>query len=150
VPFIVNDDPVLAADVGADGVHLGADDPSPELARRVLGDRAIIGISCYNDVERAVRLASGAADYVAFGAFFPTTSKMPRAHATPETLRAARPRLSVPVVAIGGITPENGAALVEAGADLLAVISGLYHVADPLSQVRRFQQLFSQRSESLP
>ncbi|MBI1733110.1 MAG: thiamine phosphate synthase [Gammaproteobacteria bacterium] len=144
-PFIVNDDPALAAGAGATGVHLGADDPSPAMARQWLGDNGIIGVSCYDDVELAARLAHGGADYIAFGAFFPTRTKTPRASL--DTLRAARTRLSVPMVAIGGITPDNCAPLLDAGADLLAVVSSVYDHPDPAGQVQRFQSVFRRYGE---
>ena len=141
-PFLVNDDPALAADVTADGVHLGADDPSFEFARQLLGPDAIIGVSCYDALERACQFSRSGADYVALGAFFPTTTKAPRAFATLDTLRAVKTQITQPVVAIGGITPDNAGFLVAAGADLLAVISSIYGAADPARQVARFKSLF--------
>ena len=141
-PFLINDDPALAAGVGADGVHLGMEDPAPETARQMLGPDAIIGVSCYDDVERARNLVRSGADYVAFGAFFPTATKSPRVTATLDTLRQAKRQLRQPIVAIGGITPENSESLVRAGADMLAVISSLYDAEDPGRQVTRFQALF--------
>jgi thiamine-phosphate pyrophosphorylase len=146
-PFIINDHPELAAAVGADGVHVGEDDVSPERARRILGAGAIVGVSCYADVTRAVRMAAAGADYVALGAFHPTTSKTPRAHATTDTLRAVREQVRCPVVAIGGITPENSAALVAAGADLLAVIGALYAADDPVRAVAQLNGLFPRPTE---
>jgi thiamine-phosphate pyrophosphorylase len=141
-PFLVNDDPALAAAVEADGVHLGMEDPSLEAARQLLQPGAIIGVSCYDDVERARKLARSGADYVAFGAFFPTETKTSRATASLETIHRSRPHLHQPIVAIGGITPENSEPLVKAGVDMLAVISSLYYAKDPAHQVRRFQELF--------
>jgi len=141
-PLLINDDPALAADIGAEGVHLGMEDPSPEAARQLLGADAVIGVSCYNDVERARNLVRSGADYVAFGAFFPTATKLPRATATLDTLRRAKRQISQPIVAIGGITPENSAPLVRAGADTLAVITSLYSADDPARQVDRFRTLF--------
>lgn len=142
VPFIVNDDPELAHASGADGVHLGADDPAPDVARRLLGPDALIGVSCYDDVDLALRLQDAGADYVALGAFHPTTSKQPRTRATPGMLSDARRRLTCPIVAIGGITPENSAPLIAAGADVLAVISAVYGVADPLPVMAAFRRQF--------
>ncbi len=141
-PFLVNDDPALAAEVEADGVHLGMEDPSLEQARQLLRPGAIIGVSCYDDVGRARKLARSGADYVAFGAFFPSGTKSPRAMATLETLQTARKEIHQPIVAIGGITAENSRPLVSAGADMLAVISGLYGAEDPARQVTLFQALF--------
>lgn len=149
-PFIVNDYPELAAAVEADGVHVGEDDASLETARALLGADAVVGVSCYADVERAVRLAGDGADYVALGAFHPTATKTPRTRATVATLRAVRRRVRCPVVAIGGITPENSAALVAAGADLLAVIGALYAANDPVRELARFNQLFPPPAEGEP
>ena len=109
IALIINDDIELAATVGADGVHLGKADSTLRSARKRLGAKAIIGVSCYNEFERAVAAASEGADYVAFGRFFPSQSKPDPVAADPELLRQAGQRLSMPVVAIGGITPENGA-----------------------------------------
>jgi len=143
-PFLVNDDPALAAHVGADGVHLGMDDSLPGAARQLLGPDALIGVSCYDDVERARKLVRDGADYVAFGAFFPTATKSPRTMATLETLRAAKRQISRPIVAIGGINPQNSGPLISAGADMLAVISSLYDDDDPARQVGRFQAVFGE------
>jgi len=125
VPLIVNDDPRLAAEVGAAGVHLGIDDPEPAAARRLLGPQAIIGWSCYNDRDRLARARDAGVDYVALGAFFPSTTKPGARRARPADLAAGR-RSGLVVVAIGGITPDNGAALIAAGADWLAVAGGLF------------------------
>jgi len=131
VPLIVNDDPRLAWDIGADGVHLGQDDPPYEEARALLGPEATLGVSCYNSLDRAVSAQRIGADYVAFGRFFPSKTK-PRAKQAPlALLREARRQLSIPIVAIGGITPENGSALIEAGADRVAVIEGVFGQPDP-------------------
>lgn len=138
-PLLINDDVELALAVGADGVHLGRDDGDIASARRRLGSEAIIGVSCYNDIERA-KSAAGA-DYVAFGRFFPSGSKPLAAPADIATLRQARQHLNVPIVAIGGILPENGGQLLEAGADLLAVIGGLFDT-DPKQAAETFQTLF--------
>lgn len=142
VPLIVNDDVNLAADIGADGVHLGADDASLATARDALGPEAIVGVSCYNRPERALAAQDAGATYVAFGRFFPSGTKPAAVQATPSLLREVRPRLGLPVVAIGGITPENGALLMAAGADLLAVIGGVFGHADPRVAARAFETLF--------
>ncbi len=142
VPLIINDDIELAVQIGADGVHLGKDDDDIELARSKLGDHAIIGISCYNDIDKAKAMQSAGATYVAFGRFFPSTSKPLASPARLETLQIARQQLNLPIVAIGGILPENGPALLQAGADLLAVIGGVFNQDDPKSAARQYRQLF--------
>ena len=141
VAFIVNDDPGLARELDADGVHLGEDDTSVDDARRLLGDVAIIGVSCYDDLARARRLAAAGADYLAFGAFFPSPTK-PRARRASLQLLSDSAVLGLPRVAIGGITPENGGPLVAAGADLLAVISGVFDAADPAAAARAYLSCF--------
>ena len=140
VPVIVNDDARLAADLGA-GVHLGEHDGSVEAARALVGDDAIIGVSCYDTLERAHAAAAAGADYIAFGAFFPSTTKPNARRATPALLRDAA-RLGLPRVAIGGITPDNARPLVDAGADLIAVVSGVFDAPDPLAAARACQALF--------
>ncbi len=141
VAFIVNDDPGLARELDADGVHLGEDDASVDDARRLLGDAAIIGVSCYDDLARVRRLASECADYLAFGAFFPSPTKPHARRASLQLLRDSD-ALGLPRVAIGGITPENGGPLVAAGADLLAVISGVFDAADPAAAARAYLSCF--------
>jgi thiamine-phosphate pyrophosphorylase len=143
VPVVINDDPQLAARVRAAGVHLGRDDPPLAQARRLLGAHALIGVSCYNELERALVAEAQGADYVAFGRFFPSSTKPAAVLATPELLRAAKRCLHVPLVAIGGITPDNGAALISAGADALAVIGGLFAAADIRAAARRYAVLFA-------
>jgi thiamine-phosphate pyrophosphorylase len=110
VPLIVNDDPRLAAEVEADGVHLGRDDRGLRPARKLLGPSAIIGVSCYDRLERARVAQAEGADYLAFGRFFPSHSKPGAVPAGIELLRAAHREFYLPLVAIGGITPENGRA----------------------------------------
>ena len=126
IPLIINDNVELAAMIGADGVHLGREDASLAAARKRLGANAIIGMSCYDSLEQALDAAAAGANYVAFGRFFPSATKpgAPRAHL--ETLRIARGKLTIPLVAIGGITADNAQPLLEAGADLLAVIEGVF------------------------
>ncbi|KAF1712044.1 thiamine phosphate synthase [Pseudoxanthomonas kalamensis DSM 18571] len=141
VPLIVNDDFALAHAVGAAGVHLGEDDGDIAAARQALGPDAIIGASCYDDIGRAHRAVAAGASYVAFGAFFPTTTKTTTRHADPRLLAEAA-ALGVPRVAIGGITPANAAPLVQAGADLLAVVAGVFAAADPLSAVAAYHACF--------
>jgi thiamine-phosphate pyrophosphorylase len=142
IPLIINDDVELAVAVGAHGVHLGKADSTVRSARKQLGANAIIGVSCYNELERAVEAASEGADYVAFGRFFPSQSKPDTVTADPELLRQARQRLGIPVVAIGGITSENGQPLITAGAQLLAAIHGVFGQADVQAAARRYAELF--------
>lgn len=142
--FIVNDDAGLARQVDADGVHLGGEDGSVAEARALLGAAKVIGVSCYNRAPLAFEAARQGADYVAFGAFFPSGVKPQAVAATPELLREARRDLNVPIVAIGGITVQNGAQLVEAGADALAVISALWSAPDIEQAAKDFSNLFQQ------
>ena len=141
IALIVNDDVELAATVGAAGVHLGEDDVDIAAARARLGAQAIIGVSCYDSLERARRFAGAGADYLAFGAFHPSPTKPYARKATPALLREAKV-LGVPLVAIGGITPANGAALIDAGANYLAVISAVFGASDVRAAARRFVALF--------
>ena len=142
VPLLINDDIELAALVNADGVHIGKEDGAVAQARKRLGNAAIIGVSCYDSVERAIAAQSQGATYAAFGRFFPSSSKPLAAPAHIETLRQAKLKLTIPLVAIGGILPENGAQLVAAGADLLAVIGGIFEHR-PEQSARAYQALFS-------
>lgn len=142
VPLIVNDDLSLAQRIGADGVHLGRDDVDPEVARSRLGPRAIVGVSCYDRLERAVEAQGLGADYVAFGRFFPSTTKPLAVQATPELLLRARERLTIPLVAIGGITSENGRSLVSAGADMLAAVDAVFGQPDIRRAAAAFTRLF--------
>ena len=142
IPFIVNDDVELALAAGADGVHLGEDDGDIAAARARLGAGAIIGVSCYDSPARARRLAAAGADYLAFGAFFPSPTKPNARRATPEMLREAKP-LGLPLVAIGGVTPDNARPLIDAGADFLAVISGIFAQADPEAAARRYAVMYT-------
>ena len=141
VAFIVNDDPHLARELDADGVHLGGDDASVGEARRILGDAAIIGVSCYDDIVRARQLAAEGADYLAFGALFPSPTKPHARRATIALLRESA-SLGLPRVAIGGITPDNAQPLVASGADLIAVISGVFDAPDPEAAARACHALF--------
>jgi thiamine-phosphate pyrophosphorylase len=141
VPMIVNDDVELARAAGADGVHLGEDDGDIVAARAALGQDAIIGVSCYDSLGRAQQLAAAGADYIAFGAFFPSPTKPDAERASPELLRQSA-ALGVPRVAIGGITPDNGASLIDAGADYLAVVSAVFGDPDVRGAAARFAHLF--------
>jgi len=141
VPLIINDDVELAVKAAADGVHLGKEDGSIAQARQRLGNHAIIGVSCYDNVEAALEAEQQGADYVAFGRFFPSSSKPLAAPAQISTLRTAKQMLTIPIVAIGGILPENGGQLLNAGADLLAVIGGLF-ITQPEQSARAYRALF--------
>ncbi len=142
VPLLINDDVALAAAVGADGVHLGRADAGPARARAQLGAGALIGVSSYADLARARAAVAQGADYVAFGRFFASATRPDAPPAPLEVLRAARAALSVPIVAIGGITPDNAPMLIAAGADLVAVIGGL-RGADPAAQARAYAEQFT-------
>jgi thiamine-phosphate pyrophosphorylase len=142
VPFIINDDVELAEHVGADGVHLGQADATVSEARAMLGVNSMIGISCYNQIALAERALSESADYVAFGSFFPTANKRDAVVAPLNILREAKGRFRAPVVAIGGIRLENAGEVIAAGADALAIISGLFDARDITATARVFGQLF--------
>lgn len=142
VPLLINDDVALAQTIDADGVHLGRDDESVEAARARLGEGKLIGASCYNDLRRAEEAQRQGADYVAFGSFHASPTKPDAVKATPTLLVEARRRFDLPIVAIGGITPENGALLIDAGTDALAVISGVFAQADIAVAAARYSRLF--------
>lgn len=142
VPLIINDHVDLALDIGADGVHLGRDDGEVARARAKLGTGRIVGVSCYDDIARAVRARVEGADYVAFGGFFPSSTKPGIAPSSPAILARAKEACGLAVIAIGGITAANGAALVAAGADALAVISALYGAPDVKSAALALCALF--------
>lgn len=141
--LIINDDCELSAAAAADGVHLGRDDAPPGHARTVLGDDAIIGVSCYDSIERAAAAVSAGADYIAFGGFFPSPTKPDAVPAAPDLITRAKATYAVPVCAIGGITPQNGGQLVAAGADMLAVLSGLFSGTDVETSARMYTKLFT-------
>jgi thiamine-phosphate pyrophosphorylase len=138
VPLIINDDPQLAAQIGADGGHLGKDDADIKQARELLGEQTIIGVSCYNSLPLAIQAQSQGANYVAFGRFFSSASKPSATPADINLLTNARSQINIPIVAIGGITPENAGQLVTAGADCLAVIQGIYGHPDPQLATRNY------------
>jgi len=141
--FIVNDDAQLAVQVNADGVHLGGEDGSVAAARALLGNSGIIGVSCYNRLSLAHEAVRQGADYVAFGAFFASSVKPGAVQADVALLRSARKELNVPIVPIGGITQQNAATLIDAGADAAAVISALFDAPDIEVAAREFSTLFS-------
>ncbi|MBQ0833251.1 thiamine phosphate synthase [Marinobacter sp.] len=144
VPLLINDDAELAKRVGAAGVHLGQADSSAATARRLLGDGAIIGITCHADLALANAAMEAGADYLAFGRFF-TSSTKPEAPAAETDILAKAKRLNLPVTAIGGITTENGELLIKAGADLLAVVGGLFGGSPEAieQKAQTFTRLFS-------
>ncbi|TAM17339.1 MAG: thiamine phosphate synthase [Rhodanobacter sp.] len=139
--LIVNDDVALAQAIHADGVHLGREDGELAAARAALGSQAIIGVSCYDSIDRARATVAAGADYIAFGAFFPSPTKPHAPRATPELLRQSA-TFGVPRVAIGGITPDNAPSLVSAGADFLAVISAVFRAPDVRAAAQRFAHFY--------
>jgi thiamine-phosphate pyrophosphorylase len=142
VAFIVNDDMALAKRIGADGVHLGQSDGDPREARALLGPAAQIGVTCHDSRHLAMEAGEAGADYVAFGAFFPTTTKETTHRPDPAILAWWSRLFEIPCVAIGGITPRNGRALVEAGADFLAVCSHVWnHPGGPGAAVAEFREV---------
>lgn len=144
VAFIMNDRPDLAADLDCDGVHVGEEDMPYAQARRLLGANRIVGVTCGASRDRAITAAEAGADYVAFGAFFPSGTKAAKHHADPEILRDWSETTVVPCCAIGGITPENCEPLVEAGADFLAVIGAIWsHPQGPRAAVAAFNDVFA-------
>lgn len=146
VAFIVNDSISLAKRIGADGVHLGQSDGEVEDARKRLGREAQIGVTCHNSRHLAMEAGEAGADYVAFGAFFPTTTKVTEHRAEPELLTWWQELMEIPCVAIGGITPDNCAPLVKAGADFLAV-SGAVWNGDEAAAVRAFHAAIAGAAE---
>lgn len=143
VPLIINDDPELAKRAGASGVHLGQSDSSLTLARKHLGENAIIGATCHASMDLAAEAYHAGADYLAFGRFFPSSTKPGAPAASPDILGRAR-RFGKPITAIGGIALENGESLIRAGADMLAVVGGLFDGDDHLIEhrAREFTRLF--------
>ena len=141
--LIINDHPSVAQEIGADGVHVGRDDPPVAEARTLLGPQAIIGASCYGDVERAVAAEQAGADYVAFGTPFPSPTKPKRTDISLGIFRAAKQRVQVPVFAIGGITLANAQQLIDAGADGVAIVSGVFGASDVEAAARALARLFA-------
>lgn len=145
VAFLLNDDPATAAQTGCDGVHVGQEDATYEDARKIVGPDAIVGVTCHNSRHLAMEAAEQGADYVAFGAFFPTATKDPKAQADPQILNWWSEDMTVPVVAIGGITVDNCRPLISAGADFLAVVAGIWNYVDgPEQSVNLFNQIISE------
>jgi thiamine-phosphate pyrophosphorylase len=148
VAFLMNDDPELAKESGCDGVHIGQQDASYDEARNLLGDEAIIGVTCHDSRHLAMEAAEKGADYVAFGAFFPTNTKAAKAHPEPEILKAWAMMTNVQSVAIGGITQDNCSVLVEAGADFLAVVAAIWdYDQGPAAAVKAFNEAIEKVSE---
>ena len=144
VAFIMNDRPDLAAELDCDGVHVGEEDMPHDEARRLLGPDRIVGVTCGASRDRAITAAEAGADYVAFGAFFPSSTKAAKHHADPELLRDWSETTVVPCCAIGGITQQNCGPLVEAGADFLAVIGAIWsYPAGPRAAVADFNEVFA-------
>ena len=149
VAFIMNDRPDLAAELGCDGVHVGEEDMPYAEARRLLGPDRIVGVTCGDGRHRAVTAAEAGADYVAFGAFFPSGTKAAKHRARAELLEWWSETTIVPCCAIGGITQENCGPLVEAGADFLAVIAAIWsNPAGPRAAVAEFNEVFARHGRA--
>jgi thiamine-phosphate pyrophosphorylase len=141
--LIVNDHPLVAKEIGADGVHVGREDPPVAETRTIVGPDVIIGASCYGDIERAGAAEQAGADYVAFGTPFPSPTKPKRTDISLEIFQAAKQRVRIPVFAIGGITLANARQVIDAGADGIAVVSGVFAAPDVEAVARALAQLFS-------
>jgi thiamine-phosphate pyrophosphorylase len=151
VAFIVNDRADLARELGADGVHIGQEDLPYAAARLAVGEDAIVGVTCHDSRHLAIDAAEKGADYVAFGAFFPTGTKAPKTTADPELLRWWQAFMVVPCVAIGGITVENARTLAAAGADFLAVVAGVWDYPEgPAAAVKAFNAIFDEVAAAAP
>ena len=143
IACLINDRPDLAAECGADGVHIGQSDASYGEARRIVGNQRSVGVTCHDSRHLAMEAAEAGADYVAFGAFFDSATKAPPFRATADILTWWQDIMEVPCVAIGGITPENGETLVRAGADFLAVSAGVWNWPQgPQAAVSAFDAMF--------
>ena len=143
IPLIINDSPKLAVEVGADGVHLGKDDPGIIEARRLLGSEVIIGVSCYGEIERGLRAEREGADYVAFGTPFFTPTKPDRKPTPLEVLKEAKRKIkTIPIFAIGGITKENAQSVLETGVDGIAVITAVFSSPNPEEAARSLAEFF--------
>ena len=149
VIFIINDNVELAIKVNADGIHLGQKDTHIQQARKLLGENKIIGVTCNNQIEFAQAAQQQGADYVAFGRFFNSLTKPSAPHAELSLLSEARKKITVPIVAIGGITHESAALLLNEGADMLAVIQGIFGQADILNATRQFVEIIDSPKASV-
>ncbi|OKH89485.1 thiamine phosphate synthase [Thalassospira sp. TSL5-1] len=148
IPLILNDRPDLAHKTGCDGVHIGEDDGSYDQARKIMGEEHIVGVSCYDSRHRAMELGEKGADYVAFGAFFPTTTKDPRTWVEPEIIEIWTTFTTVPCVAIGGINADNLAPLVQAGADFVAISGAVWNHPDgPVAGAKAIRAAIAAASE---
>jgi len=143
VPLLINDDVALAKQIGADGVHIGQTDGAVANACTSLGEHAIIGVTCHDSIELALHAQQQGASYVAFGRFFTSKTKPDASPADASILTAAKQQLTIPVCAIGGITAENGTSLLTAGADMLAVINGVFAATNVETAARQYAQLFA-------
>lgn len=147
IALLINDRPDLAIKLGADGVHVGQDDAPYAEARSILGPDRIVGVTCHNSRHLAMEAAEAGADYVAFGAFFATDTKTPKAQAEPDIVSWWSGLMEIPCVAIGGITAENCIPLIEAGADFLAVSAGIWrHPGGPAAAVKAFHAAIAKHS----
>lgn len=145
VALIMNDRPDLAVETGCDGVHVGQDDAAYDDARKAVGDDAIVGVTCHDSIHLAMAAADANADYVAFGAFYDSNTKQRKFAADPEVLAHWQEMTIVPCVAIGGITVDNCRPLIEAGADFIAVASGVWsHPEGPAAAVKAFNKIFEE------
>jgi len=140
--LIVNDDIWLAVEIGADGVHMGHEDGDIRMARQALGPQRILGVSCYNDFDRAVRAVDAEADYVGVGAVFASATKPEATRASLDFLARVKLELPIPVAAIGGITLANAKHVIEAGADMVAVITDLFDAMNIQERAAAYQKLF--------
>ena len=143
IPLIINDDWALAADIDADGAHLGESDGDIAAARKLLPAPKILGVSCYDSLEHAEAAAAAGADYLAFGAMFASGTK-PHARVAAQDLLRQAARFGLPRVAIGGITPDNARSVIAAGAELIAVIGGVFDAPDPALTVRHYLECFEE------
>ncbi len=142
VAFLINDDPNLAKELNADGVHVGQEDTPYKEAREIVGDDAIVGVTCHDSRHLAMEAADRGASYVAFGAFYPTTTKEAKTRANPDILEWWSALVETPSVAIGGITVDNAAPLIKSGADFLAVSGGIWNYANgPAQAVTDFNRV---------
>jgi thiamine-phosphate pyrophosphorylase len=145
VAVLINDRPDLAVELGADGVHVGQGDMPYANTRKLVGPDAIVGVTCHDSRHLAMEAGEAGADYVAFGAFYPTDTKNPSAKAEPDLLAWWQELMELPCVAIGGVTADNARPLVAAGADFLAVSAGVWkHAAGPREAVRAFNAIFDE------
>ncbi|MGI9533314.1 MAG: thiamine phosphate synthase [Thermodesulfobacteriota bacterium] len=144
VPLIINDYPEVAHEIGADGVHLGENDPDVKTARKIIGNDKIIGVSCYNRIDRGEKAVRDGADYIVFGTPYYTPTKPDREPTSLDTLLEAIDRFrDIPIFAIGGINENNAGTIIEAGVDGIAVITGIFGSEDPEKSARTLSSLFT-------